>query len=86
MTDVATAESGTKYLAVNVQQAAGTSIQAIHRRLTRTVRIWANLTTEPAWVPELGAAREINWDGVPDNFSAPTGGAWCSGPAGRGFR
>ena len=45
--------------AVNVQQAAGTSAQAIQSAVA-------------AYRQDLGDSRqEINWDGVPDNRAAP---------------
>src|SRR6266545_7973952 len=67
----ATAEaSGSKQPAVNVQQAAGTSAAAIQSAVEA---YRADLGTLNPNVPgSFGSGRrEINWDGVPDAFSAP---------------
>src|SRR6266545_2063770 len=67
----ATAEaSGSKQPAVNVQQAAGTSAAAIQS----AVDAYRNDlgTLNPNVPGSFGSGRrEINWDGVPDAFSAP---------------
>lgn len=63
-------ESAPPQVAVNVQQAAGTSAQAIQSAVDAYRADLGNLN--PNQPGSFGSGRrEINWDGVPDNRAAP---------------